>query len=119
MEVVKNEILFFEPKMVQYSIVGSQEVLFRPISTLENSSVIQFQDLGNSEYYRNLSSAYISLKVKMNILGDDSKPLTNPITEDNVPVACVNNLLHSMFRQVTLTLNGKQVSQNNMNYSYR
>lgn len=119
MEVVKNELLFFEPKMVQYSIVGSQEVLFRPISTLENSPVIQFQDVGNSEYYRNLSSTYISLKVKMNRFDDNDKELTTGMTEANTTVSVVNNLLHSMFRQVTLTLNGKQISQNNMNYSYR
>lgn len=41
------------------------------------------------------------------------------ITDKNkLFVAPVNNLLHSLFRQVVLTLNNKQVNQNTQNYAY-
>lgn len=119
MEVAKPQLLFFNDRLVQYSIVSTNELQFRPINSLDNSSIIQFQDNGNSEDYRDLSSAYISLKVKMIHRDDSAKELTAPLTAANLEIACINNFLHSMFRQVTLSLNGKQISQNNTNYAYR
>lgn len=39
--------------------------------------------------------------------------------KEKLNVYPVNNLLHSLFRQITLTLNGQQVAQNRQNYAYR
>lgn len=40
-------------------------------------------------------------------------------TKDTIWAYPVNNFLHSLFKQVTLTLNGKMVAQNSQNYAYR
>lgn len=123
-ECTKPELLLFEPKGVQYSIIQTQEISFRPLASIDNSSIIQFANQGKGDDYRNLASTYIVLKVKLNhkkdadtdnVVADETETLTTT----NMKVSCVNNLLHSLFRQVTLTLNGKQIAQNNMNYSYR
>lgn len=40
-------------------------------------------------------------------------------TKDNLNVFPVNNIFHSLFRQVNLSLNNQQVAQNTYNYAYR
>lgn len=123
-ECAKPELMFFEPKGVQYSIIKTEEQSFKPLASINNSNIIQFGNQGNNEDYRNLASTYISIKVKMNHKSDANTEgivtkQSGELSSANMNVACVNNLLHSLFRQVTLTLNGKQIAQNNMNYSYR
>lgn len=122
-ECAKPELSFFEPKGVQYSIIQTEEQSFKPLSSIENSNIIQFGNQGNNDDYRNLDSTYIVLKVKLNHKQDEKDGVivddTEALTAANMKVSCVNNLLHSLFRQVTLTLGGKQIAQNNMNYSYR
>lgn len=123
-ECAKPELMFFDPKGVQYSIIKTEEQSFKPLASIENSNIIQFGNQGNNEDYRNLASTYISIKVKMNHKKDPDVTTKvsadeTELTKAGMKVSCVNNLLHSLFRQVTLTLNGKQIAQNNMNYSYR
>lgn len=123
-ECAKPELMFFDPKGVQYSIISTEELLFRPLASIENSNIIQFGSHGESNDYRNLASTYIIFKVRLNHKTDGTDT-TKPedekeaLSQSNMKVSCVNNLLHSLFRQVTLTLNGRQIAQNNMNYSYR
>lgn len=90
----------------------------KPQSTLDSTSVIQFFDPGWGETYKNLSSMYIVMKVRMEHIDDAGKAITTEVTKENLHVVPINNLLHSMFRQVVLTLNGKQVGQNTQNYAY-
>lgn len=41
------------------------------------------------------------------------------VDKTKLAVFPVNNFLHSLFRQVTLTLNGVQIVHNNYNYPYK
>lgn len=47
------------------------------------------------------------------------KDVTTDITKATMTTFPVNNLMHSLFKQVTLTLNNKQISPNSQNYAYR
>lgn len=118
-ECAKPQLLFFEPKGVQYSILHTEQIALKPLASIDKSLVLQFNSMGYSDDYRNLSSVYLHLKVKMNHLDDEDKPITAAISKTTLNVYPVNNLLHSLFRQVTLTLNNKMVASNSQNYAYR
>lgn len=109
---MKSELDLFAKKPVQVSILKTQELVLKPISSLDNTSVIEFVSLGRAQDYRDLSSVYIRLRVQ---LMKDLKDTLHTTGDSGV----VNNLLHSLFRQVTVYLNGKSVAQNDMNYFYR
>ncbi|XP_055385803.1 uncharacterized protein LOC129614877 [Condylostylus longicornis] len=87
-------------KLIQSSILRSEEVSYNPIASLDNPSTIEFVSLGHGDTYRDLSSTYLRLKVKIvkkagnywnNDKGADGKTLPQP--------SVVNNLLHSILKQ--------------------
>lgn len=118
-ECAKPQLLLFEPKPIQYSVLKTEQVALKPLAALENCSTIQFSDSGYGDDYRNLGNMYLLLKVKM-IYKDTSGSLVTDTPTNTTRLAYpVNNFLHSLFRQVILTLNGKQVAQNSQNYAYR
>lgn len=61
---------------------------------------------------------YIVMKVKMEHMDDAGEAITTEVKEANLNVVPVNNLLHSMFRQVVLTLNNREIGANSQNYAY-
>lgn len=114
------QLQIFDQKGIQYSILKTDQVMLKPLASIENSKVIQFLDQGYGDDYRNLNSVYLHLKAKMHHVKDDgTADAKDEITDKNLNVYPVNNLLHSLFRQITLTLNGKQIAQNSQNYAYR
>lgn len=119
-ECAKPELLFFEPKGVQYSILKTEQVVLKPLASIDKSNIIQFLDQGYGDDYKNLSSAYIVFKVEMEHFDATGVKVLTPIKEhDKLTCSIANNTLHSLIRQVTLTLNNKQISNNNQNYAYR
>lgn len=110
----------FDAKPVQYSIIKTEQISLQPLASIEGSTVMNFLDVGLGEDYKNLESIYLLLRVKMMTKTDDGKTPTTTIADSKkLHVYPVNNLLHSMFRQITLYLNGRQIGQNTQNYAYR
>lgn len=64
-ECPKPQLMIFEPKGIQYSILEKNRVELKPIASLENSRTISFLDQGYGESYRDLSSVYIQLKIQL------------------------------------------------------
>lgn len=174
-ECPKPQLMIFDPKGVQYSVLDIDTVSLKPIAYLENSRIISFIDQGYGESYRNLSNVYLQLKVKLikkenenviiatrsarparkvpeantfftdayqnpnfpnqtegRAMNDDDDGNGNEPNNGNesnnepilgsgkdVTISVVNNFMHSLFSQITLTLNGKQIGQNCQNYPYR
>lgn len=118
-ECAKPQLELFEPKTVQYSIMKTEQVILKPQASIEGSTMIQFLDQGYGDDYKNLNSIYLILKVKMISKNNDGTEIKTKLTAATLPVAPVNNTLHSMFRQIILTLNGTQIGQNTQNYPYR
>lgn len=52
-------------------------------------------------------------------LKDDGTAETATPAKNALNVFPVNNIFHSLFRQVNLSLNNQQVAQNTYNYGYR
>lgn len=118
MYCMKSELDVFELPPLQTNVTGVEQVVYNPTTSLNNSTSIEFVIPGNDETYKNLSSIYIRLLVKI-----DEKQPTNTASDqkETLPlekVGVVNNLLHSLFRQCTVTLNNVQVSQDN-DYHYK
>jgi hypothetical protein len=113
-ECMKSELDLFRPRAIQTNILKTEEISYKPLTSLENQSVIEFMCHGSGETYIDLSS--INIAVKIQLLKNDKDAYVNA---DVVQPGVVNNMLHSLFRQVNLSLNGKSINTSDGNYSYR
>ncbi|XP_037911977.1 uncharacterized protein F54H12.2-like [Hermetia illucens] len=93
-----------------------KEVAYKPIASLDNSTVLEFVSLGHGDTYRDLSSIYLRLKVQLIKAKDGREELFDKAAP---PIGVVNNVLHSLFRQCTIQLNGRPIAQTDHNYQYR
>lgn len=117
---MKSELDLFELPPVQTNVLLTEQISYSPLTSLENTSTLDFIIPGNGDTYRNLSSIYLRLVVEL-----DQKPVAAAATKAegseaalaNAP-GVVNNLLHSLFTQCTVSLNNVQVSQIN-DYNYK
>lgn len=112
-ECTKSELDLFSEPPLQTSVLSTTEVAYKPLSALgDDLSVIEFACLGHGDTYRDLSSIYLRVQVQL------MKNRPDTAHEDDAS-GVVNNLLHSLFRQVSVYLNGVPISQSNMDYGYR
>ncbi|XP_037906181.1 uncharacterized protein F54H12.2-like [Hermetia illucens] len=115
-ECMKSELDLFSNSLIQSNILKTEEVAYKPIASLDNSTVLEFISLGHGDTYRDLSSIYLRLKVQLIKLKDGKEELYE---KGGTPVGLVNNVMHSLFRQCTIQLNGKPIAQTDHNYQYR
>lgn len=115
MEFMKTELDLFSHQPIQTNIIKTEEVAYSPIASLDNPSSIEFLAVGNGDTYRDLSSIYLRLVLQIDhkIIKDEKGQVVDS------PTGVVNNLLHSLFRNCTIYLNNKSISQSDNNYHYR
>lgn len=120
-ECMKSELDLFKPRHVQTSILKTEEISYKPLTSLENQSVIEFSCQGHGDSYLDLSS--INLCMKVQLIKSDGTRYKNEgaetVKNDGSDPGCVNNIMHSLFRQVKVSLNGKTVNSADGNYGYR
>lgn len=109
---MKSELDVFELPPLQTNVTGVEQVVYNPTTSLNNSTSIEFMIPGNGDTYKNLSSIYLRLLVELKA-NKAAIPKEIEATENLKKIGVVNNLLHSLFRQCTVTLNNVQVSQDN------
>jgi len=71
-ECMKSELDLFQPPSIQTNILKNEEVAYKPITSLENQSVIEFACYGHADTYLDLSS--INLCLKFQITKNDGNP---------------------------------------------
>ena len=109
----KSEVDLFSIPPTQLSLEKGRWIDYRPLSSVQNNdSAITFVIAGTDEYL-DLSKTILVVEGKV-----------HPGTGGNLDtgqasVAPVNNFLHSLFRQVDVYLNGKQVTPAMGTYAYR
>lgn len=129
-ECMKSELDIFSTIPVQSNVLKTEEVAYKPIASLDNSSVLEFVSLGHGDTYRDLSSVYLRLKTQLVKVKDGREELYTGYektkrpdgTEEDVvadPIGLTNNVMHSLFRQCTIQLSGKGITQTDNNYHYR
>ena len=111
----KSEVDLFSVPPTQLSLEKGRWIDYRPLSSVENpDSAITFLIAGTDEYL-DLSKTILYVEGKI-LKGDDDTPLSGG---GQTNVAPVNNFLHSLFKQVDVYLNGKQVTPAMGTYAYR
>lgn len=112
MECMKSELDLFVNKPLQTNILKTEEVAYKPVSSLDNTSDIEFVSVGHGNTYRDPSSIYLQLRVQL------LKNLQGELHTD-AKSTVVNNILHSLFKQCSVYLNNTPVAQNSNNHNYR
>ena len=110
----KSEIDLFSVPPTQQSLERGRWIDYAPLSSVENTdSPINFLVTGTDEYI-DLSKTILTVTGKIVKDGDSALAGANQAN-----VAPVNNFLHSLFKQVDVYLNGKQVTPAMGTYAYR
>ena len=110
----KSEIDLFRVPPTQQSLERGRWIDYAPLSSVENpDSAITYLIAGTDEY---IDLSKTILTVRGEITKGDGTKLTGGGQTD---VAPVNNFLHSLFKQVDVYLNGKQVTPAMGTYPYR
>ena len=110
----KSEVDLFSVPLTQLSLEKGRWIDYRPLSSVENpDSAITFLIAGTDEYI-DLSKTILYVEGKVT---DGNGDALSGGTQTNV--APVNNFLHSLFKQVDVYLNGKQVTPAMGTYAYR
>ena len=111
----KSEVDLFRVPPTQQSLERGRWIDYAPLSSVENpNSAITFLIAGTDEYI-DLSKTILTVTGKITKKDGTSKLDSN----DQSNVAPVNKFLHSLFRQVDVYLNGKQVTPAMGTYAYR
>lgn len=108
---MKSELDLFREKPLQSNILKTIEQQYKPINSLVNSNVIEFVSLSNAQNYRDMSSAFLRLRLK---LYKDDKDTTHTDSK----IAPINSVATSLFKSASVSLNNKNI-EHNTNYAYR
>lgn len=118
-ECLPSELSLFSSIPVNTGTLKSELQTFLPITTLDNSSVIEFKIPGTNDLYKDLSSIFLSLKVQFlkedNSKYDDKKMVNDSegkkiqLDPETSQPTLVSNALFSMFKSCAVYLNNKQV----------
>jgi hypothetical protein len=114
MECLKSGLDIFLKRSIQTSIVNSHTVTYKSFAFADNPAQLEFNFSGHSDYYIDLNSVRLLLRLKL--VKTDESDLSSD--EPNT-VGCVNYLLHSMFSSLNVSLNGKPVTLHRTNYHYK
>lgn len=83
-------------------------------------NTVSFDITGDSSHYLDLSYTELWLKVRLQRKKEKSTEIEDASFDDNKSdVGPVNNILHSLFQQVQIYLNGREVENTNSNYAYK
>ena len=111
----KSEMELFSVPPTQMVIEDSEYVEYRPFGGLNATGPIEFVIPGTGTKYIDINNTQLYLKVKIT----KADGLNCDANENDEKVATVNLLLHSMFSQVDVALNGKLISDSTATYPYR
>ena len=104
---ISSEFDIFAHKPVQTSVLGTIETAYKPIAPVIQND-LEFLIPGDKDSYIRLD---IQLYVRVSSSGN------NVEVSDHTGVT--NNLLHSLFSQVNVVLNGTTITQSSGHYNYR
>lgn len=106
----KSELMLSHMPPTQASIIKSDVMEYRPLSASTGSTpLIEFLIPAMADRYTDLDDVFLYVKFKYKMKG---------IVATDV-VAPVNNLLHSMFAKVDMTIQDKTVTSSSQHYGYK
>ena len=111
-QCLRSELYLFSIPPIQRAVDGSPWVEHIPVSTITSSSPIELIVSGSGEDYMDLNNTLIEVKACIKTTND------SPVDEA-VTVAPINNTLHGLFSQISVSLNDVNVSSMTTTYPYR
>ena len=111
-ECTKSELDLFAVPPTQTSVQQAGWVEYQPLTSILGNAPIEFDVIGSGEDY--IDVANVLLYVRAKITQNDNQNLAADSTS-----APINLLLHGMFSQVDITLNGTLISSSTNTYPYR
>jgi hypothetical protein len=103
----------FNGAAVEIGTKQEHMIEYRPISPLRPGQTVEFSVGASAQYYLDLSRTRLCLNVR--ILHENGDPI-----DTDEKVALVNLSMHSIFRQVDLMLDGKNISPDvGVSYAYK
>src|SRR5882757_10621375 len=112
-EIMKSELDLFKKLTFQGSIENSQFVQYRPVSSLSESSTIEFDIPISPEEYLDLQNVYLWIKGRLVEQND-----TVYVAANDNNYSMINYGLNTIFNQLDVTLGGTLVSQSSNTYHY-
>ena len=112
-ECSTTETDLFSVPLTQTSIESTTVVEYNPISSISDTSPLEYLITGNGMDYIDPSSIQLYVRVQI-VRGAAGLDIDN-----THHIAPVNLLLHSMFSDVEIKLNDVVISSNNSTYGYR
>jgi len=107
---VYSEFDIFAQKSVQTSVQETNEIIFRPIASVDQSD-LEFFIAAEHDTYEDLN---IRQYFRGKLTRADGKDF-----DSTDFTATANNLLHSLFTQCSITLNGTTITPTSALYQYR
>ena len=123
-DCVTEELDYFSEPISQFEIEKTQLIEYTPITSLDKNDKIHFRIIGQSDEFIKLKSSFIILNLEVNKIGGattlsgDTTP-TIKFDHSAREIKPVNNLLHSIFSDVYVSLNNKKISADHSNYAHR
>ena len=114
-ECTKSELDLFSIPPTQTSIEEGKWDIVYPDSGYVKNKTISFNIAGTDSHYLDLSETQLFMEVKI----IDPKQDNDKGYSSKEVVAPVNNILHSMFSQIKVKFNNKDVENSNGNYHYK
>ncbi|XP_061193215.1 uncharacterized protein F54H12.2-like [Saccostrea echinata] len=110
-----NNLQLFQVPPTNIALEDSKWEEYYPISSTLNSDTapIEFEIKGQGDQYLDLSQTYVQMVCKF------TKEDGGDLTGANTTCAPVNNILHSLFTEIDLSVNGKIVSPGTDTYPYK
>lgn len=112
----KSETDIFSPPPIQTTIEQGSWDRVTPLAGFERGT-IEFDIAGTDEYI-DLSETEFRAQLSLRKIDAQDETKSEPISAEE-KVGEVNNLLHSLFDQITVSLNGTQIENSNGSYGYR
>ena len=100
----------------QDTVLDERTVIIRPISTFSSSTPTRFEIRPPIDEYVMLNESELFLLMKVTLKKGNATVLTKDDWKNITPVP---NLLHSIFKFVSLSINGRQINLSPSIYSYR
>ena len=107
--------MLFEPVMQQSYLLNEFDISYQPLAALQPGAPIEFFVKNSSQLYLDLNNTRLNVEVQ--ILKDDNTKIPSDVA--NAHTAPANLLLHTLFKEVTVQLNGKTVTDPSNMYGYR
>lgn len=111
----RNELDFFVSPKEEDPIIGFQDIIRRPMSSIENDGPLTFQIAANESLFTDLKETYLTVDVK--VTKEDGSAIKKTyikndkgqITSSKLDVSVPNDFFDCLFSKVSLFLNGVKV----------